>query len=186
MISPKRSALTFLILAASAANVLLPGCDDQDVALKPDVPAIEDFEGTWIFTHYELAKKNDPGTSLSLIDMGGSITFEADEEGLFMGNARIPEELGGEPIYREFEGRLALVDRDTLSVVFNQGFPIFLEDFSGAFTLDADTLTVDNDDTSYDFDFEGNEEPAALEAVLVRTNEPLDPSRNSPGGSPRE
>ena len=58
---------------------------------------------------------------------------------------------------------------------FNVERSLFLRDLSGKFTLEADTLTVRNENASYDFNFEGSEEAALLEIVMIRILEPFDP-----------
>ncbi len=169
-----KSTAAFLFVAAMTTLVLFAGCDD-DGPTRPRVTTPADFEGIWIFRTYELTSTDEPDLSFELIDVGGTITFEVDRNGTFMGNAFVPEEVGG-PEHVDFNGEIELVNQDSLAIEFNREIPLFLKDFLGAFTLDADTLIIVNDEASFDFDFDGTEEPAELEARIVRTVDPFDPT----------
>jgi hypothetical protein len=174
----RRLPAASLLVVVFAVGSLLGGCGD-DVAFRPKVITVADLEGTWIVRQYDVTKANDPKVSLRLIEMGGEITFKAESSGTFTGNAFLPQALGG-PEYLDLDGAIQLTGLNTLKIDYNQDVPTLLVDFSGPFTLVADTLTINNANALYDFDFNGTKEQALLQGLFVRTERPIEPNNTLP------
>lgn len=158
---------------ASVLFVILPicflsfGCGDDETGTGPDMLTLADFQGSWDAMQYTVASSDTPQISLDLIALGGSFTIDADDQGNFTGEAEIPEAVGG-PVTLQYQGNFNLVTQDSMEVVFNPEIPPFLTSFVGAFELVADTMFISDNNTTFDFDQDGTEDPAIFEGTMVR------------------
>jgi len=137
----------------------------------PSVIFVSDFEGYWEVTSYKVTSVASPDTSMDAVAMGATFGFDLDEDGQFLGDAFIPEALAGQDIViSDSPGYFYLVTQDTVQVAFTPEIPPFLTDFTGAFTMDADTMSVIDENATFDFDGDQVEEAAIFEGTMVRTS----------------
>jgi hypothetical protein len=163
-----RCALLGLVMSAIIASTLLPsGCSDEDNGAKPAGLTLADFEGSWVATQYKVTSQAAPQVFLELIMLGGTFTMEADDTGAFTGQAEIPEVLGG-PLTLPFQGVFQLVTQDSIAATFNPEIPPFLTDFTAWFELEGNTLQLIDENTTFDFEPDGQEDPAIFEGTMQR------------------
>jgi hypothetical protein len=140
----------------SASLVLgLIACDDDGTGPDPATLA-----GTWDAIEVELVSVADPGTSVELIGLGGSATVVLNANGTFDYTVTFPGELP-ENIAGTWE-----VSADVFTMRWTEGG--FLNEWQFDYSLVADELTLTGADSSFDFDDDGTEDPAKLNAILVR------------------
>jgi hypothetical protein len=157
-----------LVLGVIGIGILVLGCGDDDEPGPAPVPAtLADFEGTWEATKFELTSKANPLLKLDLVTLGGSFTMEADNAGNFTGLAEIPD-LGTGPLTLPLQGTLAIVGTDSLTVSFNPEFPPLLTNFTAPFVLSGDDLQIIDQNTTFDFDNNGSEDPAIFVGEFSR------------------
>jgi hypothetical protein len=163
------SFIALSVLGALVAGLLFVGCDDDDDdnGVQPDPITIADFEGTWQATSFTLINKANPQVAFDLILLGGTFTFQADAAGNFTGQAVLPAIFGGQTI--PFAGTVALLSQTTVEITFTPEIEPFLTSFTGEFELSGDMIEFIDDDSSFDFDEDGEEEPARFEGTLVRS-----------------
>jgi hypothetical protein len=156
----RRSSRIPAILVVLLVGMLVAGCDDDEVT-------VADFAGAWEATQYQATSHASAEVSIELISIGGAFTFNANDTGTFTGEVVIPEALGG-PVTVPFEGAFELLSQDSVNVNFDPEIPPVLTDFGGQFELDGDTLTIIEENTTFDFDGDGVGEPARFEGTVVR------------------
>jgi hypothetical protein len=144
----------------------LTGCDDDGAG--PDLLTIADFAGSWEATTYRLTHAQVPAITLEVISLGVTLEMDANASGTFTGSAFIPAVLVGQDLDLDFQGAFSLVGQDTVVINFNPEIPPFLTQTRAAFQLAGNVLTMTDQDTTFDFDGDGTEEPAIFEGTLVR------------------
>ncbi len=164
----KSFILTPLFIVVLLSGVALLGCGDDGNGTTPEEITLADFEGSWEATQYKVTNSAAPQIWLDLVALGGSFTMDADDAGNFTGQADIPATLGG-PLTLQYQGSFQLVTQDTMEVTFNPEIPPFLTDFTGWFELSGNTLTLEDQNTTFDFDEDGQDEPAIFEGIMVRS-----------------
>jgi hypothetical protein len=55
-----------------------------------------------------------------------------------------------------------------VTVTFTPDIEPYLTGFTGSFTFEDDTITMTDEDATFDFDGDGTDEPVTAEVVLVR------------------
>jgi hypothetical protein len=170
MNSPKRTGLVAVLCVAVVACGLIVGCGDDDGGSTPRIITVADFEGHWDFASYKLTDPTIPLT-VDFIANGASFDFNVADDGTFTGTGTVPGALIGLPndLDLEFAGTFQLVTQDTASVIFDQEIPPFVTDFSGAFTLQGNTLTFRDDNETFDIDGDEVEEDVIFEGIMIRS-----------------
>ena len=124
-------------------SLLFAGCGD-DNGSEPDLIVVSDFEGEWVILEYRATSDADTLISIELISLGGAFEFDADDEGEFQGRAFVPAAVAGMTMELAFQGTMELISQDTLAVTFTPEQPPFLTEMRGAFTLEGNTLSLDD------------------------------------------
>jgi hypothetical protein len=150
------------------AGAMFTGCGDDDGGGGPDLIKVSDFEGSWVASSYRVTSVANPQISLEFVALGGAFGWEADDAGDFTGRAFVPAALTGQSMELPFQGTFDLISQDSILVDFAVEFPPFLEDTRAGFTLEGDTFTITDDNTSFDFDGDQVAEAATFESVLIR------------------
>lgn len=142
----------------------LPACDDDTTGTR-----IADLAGFWNATQFEYddVTGDAPGFGLDAVaDVGGIVTLAIALDGSFTGSVEIPgvtvEPQTGETAPVTIGGILSILDPDTLSIDFDaatEELGLF-EDFEAEFTLEAEVLRFDVEETTFDF-------PEALEEEIL-------------------
>ena len=155
-------------------SILLVACgltscssDDGDNGTDPDPIVIADLAGDWDCTLFLATSTEDPTVQFELIALGGALSVTVQPDGSFTGLASIPD-LGAGETEVPFGGTFALVSQTVLSMQFTQEIPPFLENGTAEFTLVGNTMTIHQDVTTFDFDFDQQDDPATFDATLVR------------------
>ena len=148
----------------------LVGCssDDGDNGTDPDPIVIADLAGAWDCTQFLAVSTDDPQVQFELIALGGSLAVTVQPDGSFVGEASIPDSDSGTPFDVPFGGTFSLVSQTVLSMQFAVEIPPFLENGTAEFTLVGNTMTLHQEVTTFDFDFDGQDDPATFDATLVR------------------
>lgn len=162
----KCSTLIPLFAVVLLTGTVFIGCGDDD-GTEPEQITLADLAGLWEAQSYELTSNAAPEISMDLVVLGGSFTIDADATGDFTGTAGIPEAVGG-PLTLPFLGTFELVTQDSMRVTFNPEIPPFLTNFTGWFELSGNTMHMIDENTSFDFDQDGVEEPATFDGVMLR------------------
>ena len=142
--------------------------DDSDNGADPPQIEIADLAGNWTCTLFLATNANNEQEQFELIAMGGSLTAAVAPDGSFVGEASIPDPDTGIPVVVPIGGTFALVSQTQLSIEFAVEIPPFLENDTVEFALSGNTLTLHDEVTTFDFDFDGVEEAAILDVTLVR------------------
>ena len=138
---------------------------------EPPIIFVADFEGYWDVTVFKLMSVALPQISIEAVGMGATFGFDLDDAGQFLGDAFIPAAIAGQDItISGAPGYFHLVTQDTVAVVFTPEIPPFLTDFSGVLAMDADTMSVTDENSMFDFDGDQVEEAAIFEGTMVRTS----------------
>lgn len=145
----------------------LSSCSSDD-PVEPDEIVIADLAGTWNCTQFLAVSTVDPQVQFELISMGGTLTVTVAPDGSFVGNASFPDPDTGLPVAVPFAGTFDLTSQTVLAAGFVVEIPPFLENGSFAFTLVGNTMTLHQEVTTFDFDFDGVDDPAEFDATFVR------------------
>lgn len=154
--------LSVLFVAAG-----LSSCSSDDF-VEPDEIVIADLAGTWTCTQFLAVSTVDPQLQFELISMGGSLVVNVAPDGSFVGNASFPDPDTGMPVAVPFAGTFDLASQTVVVAGFVVEIPPFLEDGSFDFTLVGNTMTLHQEVTTFDFDFDGVADPAEFDATFVR------------------
>jgi hypothetical protein len=160
-----------LLLIPLLVAFALPGCggdDDDDNGSGPDLITMADLAGDWDVTMYLATSVDDPQLQFELIAAGGSMEVLVQQSGAFAGTATFPDPDLGELVTIPFGGTLSLESQSELYADFSVEIPPLLEDGTLAFQLTGNTLQLEQDGTTFDFDNDGDFEPATFAATLVR------------------
>lgn len=150
-------AVLVSVLAVLAAAC---GGDDDDVTLA-------DFEGVWTGVSYTLTANDDPSLSVELISMGATITFDTDDSGNASGTFGVPEAFGG-PLELPVQATFELDDQDTMTITFEEELPPLLTSYTGPFELDGDTMTLTDENASFELTEGAGPVPVTAVAVFDR------------------
>jgi hypothetical protein len=129
------------------------GCSDT---AAPSDPA--DLAGTWNATSMVFVDDADPTVSVDVVTMGASFQLVIAADGTFTGAFAMGSEI--EP----FAGTIAI--SGTNLIITDSLDPT--DTSTVAFTLDGNTLTLMDDEELYDFDDDGQEEPANSTWVMEK------------------
>jgi hypothetical protein len=144
----------------------VPGCNDDD-ATKPKVLTVGDLAGTWEVTKYEVTHDTIPQMSLDFIQLGATITITAQATGLFSGTAVMVLPGDTEPTTIPFAGNFA-VDDETITATFTPEIPPYFTSFSGPYEYDGNKITITDEDATFDFDGDEQEDPAVAVVVIEK------------------
>ena len=154
----------FSILFVAAG---LSGCSSDDF-IEPDEIVIADLAGTWTCTQVLAVSTVDPQVQFELIALGGALSVTVAPDGTFVGEASFPDPDTGLPVAVPFAGTFNLASQTVVVAGFVVEIPPFLEDGSFDFTLIGNTMTLHQEVTTFDFDFDGVDDPAEFDATFVR------------------
>jgi len=145
----------------------LSSCSSDDF-IEPEEIVIADLAGTWTCTQFLAVSTVDPQIQFELISMGGALSVTVAPDGSFVGNASFPDPDTGLPVAVPFAGTFDLASQTVLLMGFVVEIPPFLENGSYEFTLNGNTLTLHEEVSDFDFDFDGVADPAEFDATFVR------------------
>ena len=148
--------------------VLFAGCSDDDGS-EPDLITIADFAGSWETLTYRVTNSAIPAISLEIISLGAAMEWEADESGHFTGSAFIPAALAGQDLDLDVGGTFSLISQDSVVINFVPEIPPFLTETRAEFELTGNLLSFKDENSTFDFDGDGNEEAAIFEGTFVRS-----------------
>lgn len=149
-------------------------CDEEGTT----GPTVAAFAGFWNATQfqYDDATGDHPGFGIDAIgDAGGTVTLDVEESGAFSGTLRIPNltvnPQTGETITIPIGGTISLIGDNTLSIDFDAATEQFgfFGDFDASYTLTGDVLTFVNEDTSFDFPDQFEEQFATVRGRVAAT-----------------
>lgn len=146
-------------LLSAALSLSLPACDGGSNGLNGlddmDGPDMRDFVGTWIATSIEFTNKADPSETVDPIQQGGTATLTISANNSQNGTFTFVTNFPGKPT------------KTTMgSLHFEDGFLIVVDDevpddpLRFLFTKSDDRLTLQEEDSEFDFDNDGIVEPA--------------------------
>ncbi len=139
------------LLAAALALGVGTACGEGDVT-------IDDLVGTWNATQFVLSNPNGIQRA-DFVALGGSFTLTVTANGSFTGQQTFFGQTD------TFAGTVVLTGNNTMTLVDATD----LTDATDlAFSLSGDRLAIASTDVVYDWDDDGVDDPADLEAVLVR------------------
>ena len=146
----KASSLGVALLVAVAV-----GCSDSGNSTGPASPS--DFAGDWLASSYVVTNVANSSQSedLTVLGMTLSITFT---ETTYSGTASFPGEVA-----ETFSGTYTI---DGNQLTLNETGELQPETMT--YTLSGDTMTLSGDDEQYDFDDDGQEDPATFTMVLAK------------------
>jgi len=150
-----------------AALLLLAGCSGDPTG-PPSV--LDRLAGTWTGEAFTVTSNADAAQVLDLVALGGTLTLAIGPSGSFSGSALLPGGLFGAPglITIPLSGVIRIVDATTLRIDFvPEVLPVFTA-FTTTFVLDEHTLTLQDGGSSWDFDEDGENEPATLSGRFRR------------------
>ncbi len=144
----KASSLGAALLVAVAV-----GCSDSGNSTGPASPS--EFVGDWLASSYVLTNIANTSQSEDLIGMGMTLSLTFTETS-YSGTADFLDE-----VPEEFSGTYAI---DGNQLTLNETGE--LEPDTMTYTLSGNTMTLTGDDEHYDFDENGQEDPATFVMVL--------------------
>ncbi|GBD32291.1 hypothetical protein HRbin33_01255 [bacterium HR33] len=112
---------------------------------------IADLVGTWNATKLEFTNKSNPLQKVDVVPLGARLTIVVEPSGRAISTFS----------FQDFS------DVDTSQIVI-RGDTLLVDDRRLLFTLSGNTLTITDNNESFDFNQDGAEEPATLLAVLLR------------------
>jgi hypothetical protein len=138
------------------------GCsnDDDDLSNESEV-TIEDFVGSWKATSLKFTNNSDSAEQFDFISNGGELRFTM----LTGGKVRIWIEIGG--ISDEWDS-LAVLKNSTTMVVTPVEAARGTNTFK--FVLNNNSLTLTNEDDSFDFTLSGGDEVSATSVAVLQKN----------------
>jgi hypothetical protein len=143
------------------------------------VVGLDDLEGNWKALSYMVTDASDPEAVVEAITLGATFDWYADENGGFQVDMFIPAVLtGATDISASVPGTFSLIGQDSLNITFDQEVPPFLTNTRAGFSLWGGIVTLTDDNTTFDFDGNGTEEPATFEGIMQW----YDPVPTAPSG----
>jgi len=148
----------------------LSGCssDDGGNGTGPDLIVISDLAGAWNCTEFLATSTDNPEIQFELISLGGALSVTVQENGSFVGEVSFPDPDTGQLVTLPIAGTFSLASQTRLTIDFAQEIPPLLEDETLDFTLTGNTMQLHDEVTTFDFDFDGQDEAATFDATLVR------------------
>ena len=146
----KASSLGVALLLAVAV-----GCSDSDNSTGPASPS--DFVGDWLASSYVVTNIANTSQSEDLTALGMTLSLTFTET-TYSGTASFPGE-----VTETFSGTYTISGNQLTLNDTGEGTPEIM-----TYTLSANTLTLSGDDEQYDFDDDGQDEPATFTTVLAR------------------
>ena len=134
----------------------LAGCGDQ-APTGPD-PLIEAFVGDWTATAFVLTSSVSDQVSIDLIQLGGTFDLNIQPSGSYTA-ILIYAGLG--------QTEMGTISATANTVTLNREFPSRENEVS-AYQFVGDTVLILDGDTEFDFDFDGQEDPALPHFELLR------------------
>lgn len=144
----------------------LIGCDDDGSG--PDLITLADFQGSWETLSYRVTDAANPALTLEIISLGAVLEWDADEVGNFSGSAFIPAALAGQDLDLDVQGTVSLLSQDSVVISFVPEIPPFLTQTRAEFQLIGDMLSFVDENSEFDFDGDGSQEPAVFEGTFQR------------------
>ncbi len=146
----KASSLGVALLVAVAV-----GCSDSGDSTGPASPS--DFVGDWLASSYVVTSVANTSQSEDLTALGMTLSLTFTETS-YSGTASFPGE-----VTETFSGTYTI---DGNQLTLNETGE--LEPETMTYTLSGDTMTLSGDDEQYDFDDDGQEDPATFTMVLAK------------------
>lgn len=116
--------------------------------------AVEDLAGTWNATEFVFSNFDDPVVDFDVIDAGGDVSIIIRADNTYtITSVLLDLDIDGDWV---LDGNVLTFDDGTADEV---AFDI---------SLDGNTLTVHTEDVEFDFDEDGTDDPAQLDATFVR------------------
>ena len=145
-----------LIRGLSLLLLSLTGCGDP-APTGPD-PLIEPFVGDWTATAFVLTSSVADQVSIDLIQLGGTFDLNIQPSGSYTA-ILIYAGLG--------QTEMGTISATVNTVTLNREFPSRENEIS-AYQFVGDTVLILDGDTEFDFDFDGQEDPALAHFELLR------------------
>jgi len=145
-----------LIRGLSLLLLSLTGCGDP-APTGPD-PLIEPFVGDWTATAFVLTSSVSELVSIDLIQLGGTFDLNIQPSGSYTA-ILIYAGLG--------QTEMGTISATSNTVTLNREFPSRENEVS-AYQFIGDTVLILDGDTEFDFDFDGQEDPALAHFELLR------------------
>ena len=145
-----------LIRGLSLFLLSLTGCGDP-APTGPD-PLIEPFVGDWTATAFVLTSSVSELVSIDLIQLGGTFDLNIQPSGSYTA-ILIYAGLG--------QTEMGTISATSNTVTLNREFPSRENEVS-AYQFIGDTVLILDGDTEFDFDFDGQEDPALAHFELLR------------------
>jgi len=136
-----------------AAAVLLMACGGDGSGPRPN-----EFAGTWNATKYQFTNKANTAQKVDVISLGATLVVILDQNGTYQATLTMP---GDAPEVTTGTWD-ASVDVFTIRETGSTGEMQF------DYTLSGNTLTLSGANDDFDFDSDGNPEPARVSAILTR------------------
>jgi hypothetical protein len=146
----KASSLGIALLVAVAV-----GCNDSGNSTGPT--ASSEFVGEWLASSYIVTNIANTSQSEDLIGMGMTLSITFTETS-YSGTASFPGEVA-----ETFSGTYAISGSQLTLNETGQGTPETM-----TFTLSGNAMTLSGDDEDYDFDQDGQDDPATFVMVLAK------------------
>jgi len=145
-----------LIRGLSLLLLSLTGCGDP-APTGPD-PLIEPFVGDWTATAFVLTSSVSELVSIDLVQLGGTFDLNIQPSGSYTA-ILIYAGLG--------QTEMGTISATSNTVTLNREFPSRENEVS-AYQFIGDTVLILDGDTEFDFDFDGQEDPALAHFELLR------------------
>ena len=145
-----------LIRGLSLLLLSLTGCGDP-APTGPD-PLIEPFVGDWTATAFVLTSSVSDQVSIDLIQLGGTFDLNIQPSGSYTA-ILIYAGLG--------QTEMGTISAAANMVTLNRELPS-RENAVSAYQFVGDTVLILDGDTEFDFDFDGQEDPALAHFELLR------------------
>jgi hypothetical protein len=124
------------------------------VACGETTVPVDDLIGTWNATEFVFANFEDPVTDFDVIAMGGDVTIIIRADNTYTITSTLLDlDIDGDWV---LDGDVLTLDEGTVDEV---AFEI---------SLDGNTLTIHTEDVEFDFDEDGTDDPAQIDATFVR------------------
>lgn len=145
----------YLLFIVIGSGILLSCGGDGDSGTNP---VLERMEGRWEASEFRVTAKANASQTFELVEAGGQFLLDIQASGRYAATLTLGGQGGTESGRIEIQG-----SRFTQYPENPPGDPV-----SGTWSMpDDDTLILDGD-TEFDFDFDGEEEPATGHIELFR------------------
>ncbi len=152
--------LKFILLALVASFTFSCSSDDSDTEPTPQV-TIADFEGSWKASSAVFTNNSNTSESTEFIGAGGEIRYTMLSGGL--GHTRVWIEFQNNPV-DEFDAVVSLGPNNNYTTTpVETSRPVE----NGTYVLGNNTITLTNNNASFDFTNSGTEVPATSVIIYV-------------------